>query len=464
MDITNLIPEIILISFALGLLVVDFLKPRAKNAMMILGLAAVIMGFWSVAQMPLSSGGFFAADGLSFGFSLLVLLGVAATLAMAWGDNDVSQHWGSYLALMLFATIGCLLLIKARDFAMAFLAIELISISSFVLVGFERRDLASTEGALKYFVFGAFSSAIALYGISLYYAATGTTAFIFTRDLGSPAMSLVYFMALFLIFASFGFKASIVPFHYWVPDAYQAAPTPVTAYLSVVPKLATFAVMVNVFNKAIPATQAQLQLILAALACLTMTVGNVSAIAQNNLKRLFAYSSIAQAGYMLIGLLAVSNTGMSSILFYGFAYMLMNFGAFTCVLWLAGKYNSYDINICDGLARRHLMLALGFTLFLLSLAGIPPLVGFVGKYYIFAGAIEAQWAWWVALIGALNSVISVYYYLRIAYRMFFVETEPLSTQPATASPAVLTATVAVLALGTLILGLYPVPLLILSNL
>jgi len=457
-----LLPEIILTVGALVLLTIDFALPRLQRltvyiAAIFSGLALCAVGLGSGTAF----GSFFSASALTNGFSVLILLGSVIAIVMAMADHEVEKHWGSYFALMLFATVGCLLLIKARDFLYAFLAVELISISSFILTGFERKIASSMEGALKYFLVGAFSAAIALYGISLYYAALGTTSFSFPADIGASANGTLYFAALLLIFVSFGFKASIVPFHFWVPDAYESAPTPITAYLSVVPKLATLGAMINVFNLAIPAGDARLSLALAILACLTMTVGNLSAIAQSNLKRLLAYSSIAQAGYMMIGLLSVSQLGMTSILVYGFSYLLMNFGAFACAQWVATKHGSYDISSCDGLSMRHFPHALAFTLFLLSLAGIPPLVGFIGKYLVFSSAIEGKWAW-VAVVAVLNSVISVYYYMRIAYRMYFVETKSVVVSAPVLNVFggyVLSGVIAVLLIGTLFLGIYPNPLL-----
>ncbi|MBI4063935.1 MAG: NADH-quinone oxidoreductase subunit N [Elusimicrobia bacterium] len=468
-------PEIWLATGALALLTIDFMKPKARRTMTAAAYLAVagalicIFCPWWEQGMGILPFVFddFSLDGLTLGFTLLILTGTLVTIALAQEDETLKPNWGSFLGLLVLASLGCVLLVKARDFVYAFLAIELISISSFILVAFERRELAMIEGALKYFLVGAFSSAIALYGISLCYAATGTTGFGAIAQAAAQAGDARHWLAttgLLLVLVSFGFKASIAPFHFWVPDAYQAAPTPFTAYLSVVPKLAALGVLVALTSATFGLGQAAIHAagltkILAVLAVLTMTVGNVSAIHQNDLKRLLAYSSIAQAGYMMIGILAATKLGGSAVLLYGFAYLLMNLGAFACVFWVAKQTDSYDITACDGLAVTHLPFALTFTAFLLSLAGIPPLVGFLGKYLVFASALDVGWAWPVAVAGVLNSVISVYYYLRIAYRMFFVENRTGAAIAAPQGFSVLVLVIVLMLIGTISLGIYPKPLL-----
>ncbi len=466
-------PEVLISLGGLLLLGLDMAKDLRRSLGAAVAYAATAGAIALLAVAPHAESGmseFFSYEGLTVGFSLLILFGLTITVALSQEDETLKNHWGTYLALLLFATAGCLLLVKSRDFLYAFVSIELVSISSFILVAFERREMAMIEGALKYFLVGAFSAAIALYGISLYYSATGGTGFAALGRLdwavsGEISLAPLALAGLLLALVSFGFKASIVPFHFWVPDAYQSAPTPITAYLSVVPKLASLAVLATLASTAWDGAQslsrmAELKMVFAVLAVLTMTVGNLSAIHQTDLKRLLAYSSIAQAGYMMIGIVAATALGSAAILFYGFAYLFMNFGAFACVFWAAKRAGSYDLGSCDGLAARHLPFALTFTVFLLSLAGLPPMVGFVAKYLIFAGALAVHWAWWVALIGALNSVIGVYYYLRIVYRMFFIETAPSGR---VFNAPILAMTILVLVLGTLVLGFYPKPLLALAR-
>ncbi|MBI2070120.1 MAG: NADH-quinone oxidoreductase subunit N [Elusimicrobia bacterium] len=463
-------PEISVALAALGLLTLDFMAPNRRSLMNGVAYAGLFLAALSAPfafkSQPASA--FFGLDSLTAGFGLLVLVGTLVAVVMSQEDESLSRNWGSYLGLLMSASLGCLMLLKSRDFIFAFVAVELISISSFILVAFERRELALIEGALKYFLVGAFSSAIALYGISLYYTAAGTTEFSALGALSAnkgAGVGVLMTAGLLLVFVSFGFKASLAPFHFWVPDAYQSAPTPFTAYLSVVPKVATLGLlallMTSDFGGGSVLTAAALGPTLGVLACLTMTVGNVSAIAQNNMKRLLAYSSVAQAGYMLIGVLAASKLGSAGLVLYGFAYLFMNLGAFACVQWIEKSRGTVDITACDGLSLSRLPFALAFTAFLLSLAGIPPLVGFLAKYVVFASALEAHWVW-VAVVGVLNSVISVYYYLRIAYRMFFIE-EPGGAEALDSRSGLLPVTIILLLAGTVLLGLYPKPLLALVN-
>ncbi|MBI4369572.1 MAG: NADH-quinone oxidoreductase subunit N [Elusimicrobia bacterium] len=472
MDLVKLLgAEVILGAAGLILLTIDFCWPRRRalmtgvSYMAAIAALAVLVGALSHEA---AASAFLSTDALTFGFSLLVILGTMITLALSQEDPTIDRHWGSYLALLLFASAGGLLLLKARDFVYVFLSLELISIASFILVAFDRKELWMIEGALKYFLVGAFSSAIGLYGISLIYAATGQTSFdaLGLMGLSSARASSIGWIGLgglLMVLVSFCFKASIAPFHFWVPDAYQAAPTPFTAYLSVVPKvvaLGIFSVLLSfsASNMGPSIQAASLAPIIAVLACLTMTIGNLSAIHQTDLKRFLAYSSIAQAGYMLIGVLSASRLGGSSILVYGFGYLLMNFGAFAVVQWVARARGSYEISSMSGLAQTHFPMALAMACFLLSLAGIPPFIGFLGKYYVFASVIESQWAWWVAVVAVLNSVISVYYYLRIVYYMFF--SDPFGrTVSKEVSMALLSSTVFLLLAGTVAFGVYPRPLL-----
>ncbi|MBI4667600.1 MAG: hypothetical protein HY747_00175 [Elusimicrobia bacterium] len=413
--------EIALAGAALCLLTLDFMAARLRSAMTLLAAAAVTL---AVVVLPPSGAGqsFFSAGSLTGGFSIIVLLGTLTALAFSREDPSIQKNWGSFLALLLLASAGCLLLLKSRDFIFAFIAIELISISSFILAAFERRELHQLEGALKYFLVGAFSSAIGLYGISLYYAGAGTTGFgalgrLFQAD-GAAIFDRLTLAGLMLVFVSFAF--------------------PVIKSLKITP-------------------------VFSALACLTMTVGNVSAIHQNDDKRLLAYSSIAQAGYMMLGILAATSLASGALLLYGCAYLFMNLGAFGCIQWVERRRGSTGIEACDGLALTNLPFALTFCAFLLSLAGIPPLVGFLGKYAVFAGVLEAGQFWWVAVVAGVNAVIGAYYYLRIVYRMFFVEKEA-GAPAAAAGFSTLSLTIGILLLGTLAFGLYPKPLLALINL
>jgi len=303
---------------------------------------------------------------------------------------------------------------------------------------------------MKYFLFGAFSSAIMVYGISLYYGATGTTHLAAASAVPGPMLLL----SLVLILLGFCFKASIAPMHFWVPDAYEGAPTPVTTFLSVAPKLATFAAIARVFGAIFPLQAYDLTLLFAILAALTMTIGNFTAMFQTDTKRLLAYSSIAQAGYLLIGLAVGTPLGREGMMLYSFVYVAMNVGAFAVIQAVGSAKGSYDLSSFDGLAKNRLGLALALMFCLLSLAGIPPLAGFMGKMLIFSSAVQAG-QWWLAVVGVLNSVVSVYYYFLISHRMFFREP---SDETAIPVGAYVCGGVAVAVVVVLLFGIYPEPL------
>ncbi|MBM4049278.1 MAG: NADH-quinone oxidoreductase subunit N, partial [Planctomycetes bacterium] len=320
----------------------------------------------------------------------------------------------------LFAALAMMFMASATDFLMIFLATEFASLVSYILVGFLRRDLKSNEAAVKYFLVGSFCAAIMLYGISLVYGLTGSTHIAVVGEVvgGELEHGLLLTIAVFCILAGLGFKIAMAPFHFWAPDAFEGAPTPVTAFISVAPKAAGLAVLLRVFCVALPLADVNAQTALAVLSAVTMTVGNLMAIPQNNVKRLFAYSSIAHIGYILIGLVVADQIGLEGVLIYVLAYVFMNLGAFACVIAISNRIGSDDITNYGGISERSMPLALIFIVFLLSLAGLPPTAGFVGKFVVFAAAIKTGYVW-LAVIAIMNSVISVYYYFRIAYYMYF---------------------------------------------
>ena len=387
-------------------------------------------------------------------FKFIILTATVFTLLLSVNYTAIQpRHIGTYTALLLWASCGMMLLSGAMDLIYLLISLELISISCFILTGFEQKNPRSAEGAIKYFLMGGLSTAVTIYGISLFYGATGTTnllncASAVSLHLSNPA----YIMGMLFILVGFGFKISMVPFHFWAPDAYEGAPTPVTAYLSVASKLAALGAMLRIFASVIPHHALNITFVIAGLAALTMTLGNLAALFQTNIKRLLAYSSIAQAGYMLIGLVVADPIGREGVLFYALAYLFTNMGAFAVAMVVAGKTGSYELDAYDGLARRSLGLAIIMVIFLLSLAGIPPLAGFVAKFYVFASAVNSERFLWLAVLGVVNSVVSVYYYMNIARRMFFVE----GGEPATVETDIYTGCVlAITAAAALIMGLLP---------
>lgn len=450
-------PELILGGLALAVMLADMLLPARRSRLLthlawagaagVLALVACTMGDSSA----LGTGTLWAVDPFSQFFKLMVLLTAVLCLFLGLDYPDLPEKGaGTFAALLLLSASGLMFLVSATDLLLIFVALELVSISSFILSGFERGNAKSNEGSMKYFLFGAFSSAIMVYGMSLYYGATGTTKLAGVAAAPGPVLVL----GLALILLGFAFKASLAPMHFWVPDAYEGAPTPVTAFLSVAPKIATFAAIARVFGSLYPASAYDMAHLLAGMAALTMTIGNFTALFQTDSKRLLAYSSVAQAGYLMIGLATGTPLGLQGVLLYSFVYVAMNIGAFAVIQAVGTAKGRYDLSAFDGLAKRRLGLSLALMLCLLSLAGIPPLAGFMGKLYIFSAAVEAK-MWWLAVFGVVNSVVSVYYYFLLAHRMFFKDDPDSEPVPV---GAFVYGGLAVAVVGVLLFGVHPEPL------
>ena len=361
---------------------------------------------------------------------------------------------GEYYALVLFATAGMMLLAAAGDLVVLFLALELMSLSLYVLAGLFTQALASSEASMKYFILGAFATSFLLYGIALTYGATGTTNLDrIAATVAGRSQDPIFVIGVGLLLVGFGFKISSVPFHMWVPDVYQGAPTSVTALIATGSKAAAFAALIRVLTVALRGAQADWTALLWIVAALTMTVGNVAAIAQSNLKRMLAYSSIAHAGYMLVGLVAGGIPGVGAVLFYLLTYTFTTAGAFGVItLCERGRAEAVEVGEYAGLAGRHPVLAAALGLFLLSLIGVPPLAGFVGKFYVFGAAVRTGYPWnlWLTVIAVLNSAIAAYYYLRVVVYMYMREPEgaPVAYAPSlTGALALVVAVVGIVALG-----------------
>jgi len=350
---------------------------------------------------------------------------VLTALASVRFVGNAPYPGGEYYALLLFTGVGMLFMVSGNNLVSIYVALELMALSSYVLAGYFKAEIKSTEAALKYFVLGAFSSGVLLYGLSLVYGVTG--------EMGIPELAKIFagaeksnllLVGILLILAGLLFKIAAVPFHVWVPDVYEGAPTPVTAFFSVGPKLAAYAVLARIFYVAFARFHADWGLIVAIVAAATMVVGNVAALLQSNVKRMLAYSSIAHAGYALLGVLGFrTEFGLWGILIYLLAYTFMNFGVFALVVFLETKgYAAESVSDFNGLAKRNMTAAVVMLIFLLSLAGIPPTAGFIGKYYLFTSAMKAGYAW-LAVLAVLMSAVSLFYYFRIAAAMFFTEGE-----------------------------------------
>lgn len=420
------------------------------------GALAAVVALWGRGGMLFT--GTYTVDPFALLFKVVAVVSTGLVILSAIEFmRGRTPYRGEFYTLLLFTALAIGLIAAATDLIPIYLAIELLSIASYVLTGYLREDPKSNEAAIKYFLYGAVASAVMLYGMSLLYGVTGSTNLSeIAAALREAEASLrgILFPAVILLLVGFGFKIAAVPFHQWAPDAYEGAPTPVTAFLSVGPKVAGFAVLARVFLTALPSFQPDWVALLASISVVTMTLGNLVAIWQKNIKRMLAYSSIAQAGYILLGVVAASALGMTSLVFYLIIYSFTNLGAFTVVITFSNGGGGDAIEDYAGLSQRSPGLALAMMLFLLSLAGIPPLAGFVGKFYLFAAAMKEGFLWLV-LVGVLNSIVSLYYYLQVVRQMYIIP--PRTEEPVPASPALSSALLITMA-GVLLLGIYPTPL------
>ncbi|HYK88570.1 MAG TPA: NADH-quinone oxidoreductase subunit N [Acidobacteriota bacterium] len=377
--------------------------------------------------------GMIALDQMAVFFKGFLILTSFLVLLAAPGSREFSKsHLGEFYALLLGVTLAMMLLASAVDMLMLFLSLEMVSVTSYIMVGYLRNDRQSNEASLKYILFGAVSTGSMLYGITLLYGITGTTKMAAIREAlakGASAgdNSLTLLVSTALILAGFGFKTAAVPFHFWCPDVYTGAPTPVTAFLSVAPKAAGFATLVRFFFTGLSDSSGGIAswvtfrtlnwtLLVLIISVITMMLGNIAALRQDNMKRMLAYSSIAHAGYVFMGAVVLTSQGIQSILIYLITYLFMNLGAFLIVIEVYNKTGSFDLQDYRGMWQRSPFLTISMTIFMLSLMGIPPFAGFFGKLYVFAAAVNNNMAWY-AVIGALNSVIAVYYYARVIKAM-----------------------------------------------
>lgn len=420
MNLHLLAPEIFLSLGGVLLLLGEAFWPRVGRLWVVAAAFALILSLVSVLRItPGWVGEMAVVDGMSQFLKVAVVLGVLLTLGLSMDSRELNARdipWGTYTALLLFSTVGLMLLVSATDFITLIVALELVSVTSFILTGFLKGDKRSSEAAIKYFLVGAFSAGVMIYGISLYYGVFGTTAFSALAHADMTTVpKLVLAGSAFFLLAGFGFKVGMAPFHMWIPDVYEGAPLPITAFISVAPKAAAFGALM----RALPDLGALgVAPAVAVLAGLTMTIGNVGALKQTNVKRLLGYSSIAQMGYVLMGVVAGGKEGATGVLLYVLVYLFMNMGAFACAAVVTNEAKTEDLDAFAGLSQRSFPLALATTVFMISLTGLPPMAGFVGKFSIFAAVLHNGWIW-LAAVGAVNSVISLYYYFGVVRRMFF---------------------------------------------
>jgi len=449
-------PEIFMTALAFILLSAD-LFIKKKETLAFLGIIAVgIVAYTLIGASGTTFGGMFISDGYSAFFKVIFFINAILCILISIKYIAIERvNFGEYYSLILFSTLGMMIMASAADLIVLYLGLELMALSTYVLAGFIRYDIKSNEAALKYFLLGAFSSAFLLYGMSIIYGLTGTTeiktiaAYISEKGLaGNPALLLS--MVLFAI--AFGFKIAAVPFHMWAPDVYEGAPTSITAFMSVGPKAAGFAVLGRVFMIAFAGIKIEWASVLIPLAILSMAVGNVVAIAQTNIKRMLAYSSIAHAGYALLGIIAANNEGLASMMSYLMIYAFMNIGAFAVVIMLRSEgFKGDSIYDYEGLAKAHPLLAAIMLIFMFSLTGIPPTAGFMAKLYVFMSAINAGYTWLV-VVAVVFAVISAFFYLRIVMLMYMREPKAEVTLSSTTGMGI---ALVVTTVAVLLLGVYP---------
>jgi len=456
-DYIRILPELMLSIFGILVMLVDPVMPEdsSKKPLGYIALAGVLAALAAtVYQSKFYGDAFFnmvRVDAFSVFFHVVVLLVALVTILSSLDYLEVQRiKAGEYYALVLFAAVGMVLMSSAVELVLIFIAIEISSISSYVLAGFRRRAAESAESSLKYFLLGSFATAFFLYGIAMMFGATGTTNIYAIAAVVSTQHSALVYLAVALMFVGLGFKVAVAPFHVWTPDVYEGAPAPVTGFMSTAPKAATFAVLLRVlFAMDAPGWFWMVWV----TAVLSMTLGNIGALVQNNVKRLLAYSSIAHAGYILVAFAAAKETGISAAIFYTASYAMMNVGAFAIVAHLAGKGERYvTLEDYAGLGRRSPIIASLLTIFLISLIGIPITGGFFAKFYVFSAALQANLVW-LTIIGLINSAIAAYYYLRIVVYMYMRD-ERVET-PVARMPFALGAAVAISAVATIYLGVLP---------
>ena len=461
LDYTLLIPEYILIGATFAIIALALAVPKSKPALPYLtALAAAVAGAVSLLYLDVEKdfGGLVSIDAYTTFFRVFftATAAVVALTSAQFVNARVSSR-GEYYGLLLISTVGAIMMASARELITAYVGLELLSFSLYVLASFLRSDPRSNEGGLKYMLLGAFSSAILLYGLSVIYGVTGATEYGALAEAlrgGTEDLDFALLFGLMFVIAGLGFKVSAVPFHMWAPDAYEGAPLPITAYISATSKAAGFALLLRVFAEGFSPAIDQWRWAIAALATATMIVGNLVAIQQHNIKRLMAYSSIGQVGYMLIAIVALSPDSGSALLLHLTGYVISTMAAFTAIIMVYNQTGKEDISDFAGMAERNPFIALSLTIALFSFAGMPLFAGFLTKFILFQAATNEGYLW-LAGVGAFASFVSLYYYLLIIKQMYVGKPE---TEGRLTAPRPMYALLAVLVLGVIAVGVYPRPL------
>ena len=476
-DIGYYVPELIMLGTFLGCILLDLFLPKRPHLVFGKLVVGTLLALGVALVKPPSGehfifGQMMVVDAFSHFFRIVFLGITLVTAIFSFSSREIMgrdrEHQSEFYALLALMCFGMMSMASATDLIMLALTIELVSIASYVMAGFARFSLRSSEAAMKYVLWGAVSSGVMFYGISLFYGLTGAPGYAAVRDglAASSGSEVTVLVAILFVMAGIGYKISAVPFHFWTPDVYEGAPTPVTALFAAGPKAAGFALLIRFFYTTLISgdggtsmqvlRDVQWDILLAILSAATMTWGNLAALRQDNVKRMLAYSSIAHVGYLLMGFVLLTQSGLQAILFYLLVYAIMTLGAFLVVIALNNRLGSEDISDYAGLGFREPILGVAMFVFLISLTGLPPTAGFIGKFYLFA-AVGEMGMWWLAILGVLNSVVSLYYYMRIAKAMYFTPAPAGEAgRLGLAVPHVVL--VVLLAIPTVVLGLYWSPL------
>ena len=478
-DLLAILPEISLALTLVAIVVFDLIFNKSKRFLPFISLVGLVITFTFVVlqfgdpKSAFSVAGnhtFLSLDNFSSFFKILILITTAFIVLFSMSSQEVNScpdRHGEYYALIFGMVIGMFFMVSANDLILIYLSLELLSLSSYVLAGFVKTSVRNSEASLKYIIYGSASSGIMLFGISILYGITGSTNLHEINSLLQfpSATQLTFLMSILMIFTGIGFKISIVPFHFWTPDVYEGAPISITAFLSVASKAAGFAVLIRflkiTFAQGLDKSgywqmlsYIDWQMLLISFSIITMTFGNFAALWQDNIKRMLAYSSIAHAGYLMLGVAVLSDQGLMAVLVYFSVYLFMNLGAFYVVMLIANKINSEEIDDYKGIGYSLPLLGTALGIFLVSLTGLPPTAGFVGKLYLFIALVDANMIT-VAVIALLNTVVSLYYYIRVLKAMFLVRSE--KTVEIHLSPLNYIV-IFLLAAPVLILGVYFTPL------
>ncbi len=469
-QIQAFLPEIWLVGAGILVLVAELFQApgsqrRSLNWIAFVGVAGALWSVLGAGDSPVQAfAGFLKTDAAANFFKMVILLAALLTLLMTFRyfKTRPTPYPAEFVAILLFATAGATALASAQEVITLYIALETLTISSYLLASFMKKDKGSNEAGMKYLLLGAFSSALLLFGFSYLYGLTGTTVLAdMGKSLASQSSSPLGVLAVILVIGGLAFKISLAPFHMWTPDVYEGAPTPVTAYLSVASKTAGFAAFLRLFwvGLAVPSLQPTWVALFAVLAALSIILGNLEAIPQSNIKRMMAYSSIAQAGYISTGFLAGGKLGLTALLFYLFVYLFANLEAFLAVVVVSAKTGSEQIEDYAGMWKRSPLIGVVMLVCLLSLAGVPPFAGFSGKWYLFGAAISQGYTW-LAMIGMVFSVVSLYYYLQVARQCLVSDAkDPSPIEISLCEKGVLVACVVV----TVTLGFWPTPVMQLAQ-